>query len=153
MSWGVKYNVGSQQRRLTLGPVVDGSLKMRALASETLAKARLGTDVVAEKQAAAAKAAGEKTLGELVPVYIKAREAELREKSMREIRRYLSVTLKPLHHRPVAQIKRAEIMAVLDTMSGKPAADRCKAALSTFYGWAIVRESRHEPNLAAARAS
>ena len=47
-SYFVKYNVGSQQRRKTLGRVVKGNLKaMRLEASAILAKARLGTDVVA----------------------------------------------------------------------------------------------------------
>ena len=50
----VKYNVGTQQRRKTLGAVVRGNLKaMRLRASEILAQATLGTDVVAVAKAAA----------------------------------------------------------------------------------------------------
>jgi hypothetical protein len=53
-SYGVKYNVGAQQRRLSLGPVVPGVLaERRRTAADILARARLGQDVVGEKQAAA----------------------------------------------------------------------------------------------------
>ena len=48
-SYFVKYAVGAQQRRLTLGAVVRGNLKpMRLEASRILAKARLGQDVAVE---------------------------------------------------------------------------------------------------------
>ena len=51
-SYFVKYNVGAQQRRHTLGTVVAGNLKaMRLEASAILAKARLGEDVIAAKRA------------------------------------------------------------------------------------------------------
>jgi hypothetical protein len=47
----VKFNVGRQQRRKTLGAVVRGNLKdMRLEASRILAKARLGTDVVQARE-------------------------------------------------------------------------------------------------------
>src|SRR5262245_18995295 len=67
-SFFCKYNVGRQQRRITLGRVVRGNLKaMRLQASQILAKARLGVDTAAETRAAAAKRTA--TLGELVPQY------------------------------------------------------------------------------------
>src|SRR5436190_23309946 len=93
-SYFVKYNVGRQQRRKTLGKVVRGNLKaMRLEASGILAKARLGTDVVAVARAAAAKTTA--TLGDLVPRYLAAREAgddgfrKLRDRSLVEVTRYL----------------------------------------------------------------
>src|SRR5690242_11464139 len=55
-SYGVKYNLGPQQRRLTLGAVVPGVLaEMRRKASDILARARIGQDVTAVKRAAAGK--------------------------------------------------------------------------------------------------
>src|SRR6185295_13024175 len=84
-SYFVKFNVGTQQRRKTLGTVVKGNLEaMRLEASTILAKAHLGTDVVAVAKAAAAKSAVP-TLGELIPKYLKAREGELRDKSLGEV--------------------------------------------------------------------
>ena len=56
-SYGVKFNVGAQQRRLTLGAVVPGVLaEMRKQASDVLARARLGQDVVGAKLAAGRQA-------------------------------------------------------------------------------------------------
>src|SRR5690349_4188705 len=64
-SYFVKYNVGAQQRRQTLGTVAPGNLAtMRKQASAVLSKARLGQDVVAERRAAAGKRT--ETLGKLV---------------------------------------------------------------------------------------
>src|SRR5262245_47717404 len=50
----VKYNVDMQQRRKTLGPAVKGNPKdMCKEASKVLAKAPLGSDVIAEAKAGA----------------------------------------------------------------------------------------------------
>jgi hypothetical protein len=79
-SFFVKFNVGKQQRRKTLGRVVKGNTKaMRVEASTILAKAHLGIDVVADAKAAEAKAAATATFGELVPKYLEAYEDEVRE--------------------------------------------------------------------------
>src|SRR5262245_23701442 len=82
-SFFVKYNVGTQQRRKTLGNVAEGNLRdIRKEASRILAKAHLGTDVVGEAIAAAEKAAATATLGDLVPKYLKAYAGEVREKTL-----------------------------------------------------------------------
>src|SRR5262249_42394974 len=87
-SYGVKYNIGAQQRRLSLGPVEPGVLtERRRTAADILARARLGQDVVGEKQASAGREVV--TLGMLVPKYLKAREGELRPNSYVEAKRYL----------------------------------------------------------------
>jgi len=81
-------SIGKQQRRKTLGRVVKGNLdNMLNEASKVLAQARLGTDVVAEAMAAAKPVT---TLGNLVPIYLKAREDDMREKSLIEVTRYLA---------------------------------------------------------------
>lgn len=140
-SYFVKFNVGTQQRRKTLGRVVRGNLKaMRLEASGILAKAHLGTDVVAVARAAAAKNLA--TLGDLVPKYLEAREGELRPKSHFEITRYLERSWHPLHRLPIDLITRQNVVAVVDEMasdSGKVAADRARMALSGLFAWAIDR--------------
>ena len=137
-SYFVKYNVGRQQRRKSLGAVVRGNLKaMRLEASTILAKAHLGRDVVGEANAAAAKTTA--TLGALVPLYLKARQPELREKSYTEVERYLTKHWAPLHMTDICHLTRKDIVAVLDTMEAKVAADRARAALSGLFGWAIDR--------------
>jgi integrase len=142
-SFFVKYSVGAQQRRLTLGAVTKGNLKtMRNRASDVLARARLGQDVVGEKDAA--KAAATKaviTVGLLVPKYLKARAEgdgdfeKLRDKSLTEVTRYLTTTMKPLHPLAVDAVTRGHIEAVLNGIDAKVAADRARAALSTFFSW------------------
>jgi integrase len=143
----------TQQRRKTLGRAVKGNLDaMRKEASTILAKAHLGTDVVGEAIAAAEKAAATATLGELVPKYLKAREGELRENTLKETTRYLAQTWKPLHGRDIASITRKDIVAILDDMKGKVSADRARAALSGLFAWAIERghvEANATLNIAA----
>ena len=74
-------SIGRWQRRLTLGKVVRGHLRqMRLDASAVLAEARLGTDTVAVVRAAAVENTA--TLGELVPIYLEAREDELWPKAI-----------------------------------------------------------------------
>lgn len=140
-SYFVKFNVGRQQRRKTLGKVVRGNLKaMRLQASGILANARLGTDVVAVAKAAAAKSTA--TLGDVVPKYLAARENELRPKSHTEATRYLERAWQPLHALPIDAITRQNVVSIVDDLertSGKVAADRARTALSGLYGWAIDR--------------
>ncbi|AHB49355.1 integrase [Hyphomicrobium nitrativorans NL23] len=140
-SYFVKYNVGAQQRRKTLGRAVRGNLKaMRLEASGILAKAHLGTDVVAVAKAAAAKNTA--TLGDLVPKYLDAREADLRLKSHFEVKRYLERSWRSLHRHPIDAITRQNVVLIVDQLaeaSGKVAADRARMALSGLFGWAIDR--------------
>jgi len=134
-SHGVKYNVGAQQRRLTLGAVVPGVLaEMRKSASDVLARARLGQDVVGDRLAAAGRRTV--TLRELVPKYLTARESDLRPKSLVEARRYLERSWEPLHALPIDVITRQNVVDVVDDLehdSGKVAADRARVALSGLF--------------------
>src|SRR5262245_30706807 len=136
-SYFVKYNVGRQQRRKTLGKVVRGNLKaMRLEASQVLAKARLGTDVVAVARAAAARSTA--TLGEIVPRYLDARQGDLRPKSHSEAKRYLEQSWAPLHTVAIDGITRQSIVGVVDTLeraNGRVAADRARVALSGLFSW------------------
>jgi integrase len=140
-SYGVKFNVGAQQRRLTLGAVVPGVLaERRKMAADILARARMGQDVVGDKIALAGKHSI--TLGEVVPRYLAAREGELRPKSYTEARRYLERAWLPLHKHHIDAITRQNVVAIVDDLerdSGKVAADRARTALSALFGWAIDR--------------
>jgi len=152
-SYFVKFNVGPQQRRKTLGKVVRGNLKaMRLEASVILAKARLGVDTVAVARAAAVKTTV--TLGTLVPLYLAARAAgddgfrKLRDKSLLEVTRYLAGTKqtpaawKPLHGFPIDGIGHGDVQSVVDDLArsrGKVVADSARAALSSFFAWTIAK--------------
>ncbi len=140
-TYGVKYNIGAQQRRLSLGAVVDGNLReMRRRASTVLSKARLGEDVVAEKRAAAGRRTA--TLGELAARYLADRRPKLRPRYLAEIERQLEKDWRPLHRRDVADISRGDVLARMDEIAaaqGEIAADRARVALSGLFAWAIGR--------------
>jgi integrase len=152
-SYFVKFNVGPQQRRKTLGKVTKGNLKaMRLEASAILAKARLGTDVVAETKAAAGKVVV--TLGELIPKYLAVRERgdhgfkKLSDKWQSDVELYLAggkhtaPAFKELEKVAIGAITRDNVAAVIDGLAearGKFTADRARAALSGLYAWAIER--------------
>ena len=141
VSYFVKFNVGEQQRRLTLGAVVPGNLaEMRRKASNVLAKARLGQDAVAEKRTAAGKRTV--AIGPLITDYLADREPKLRPRYYCEIRRQLEKDWKPLHTRDVQGVSRSDVISVIDEIAlrqGEIAADRARVALSGFYGWVIER--------------
>ena len=97
-SYFVKFNVGMQQRRLTLGAVVLGNLaEMRRKASVVLSKARLGQEAVAEKRTAAGKRSG--SLSVLIEKYLKDRQHKLRPRYFTEVKRQLENDWKSLHAR------------------------------------------------------
>lgn len=140
-SYFVKYNVGSQQRKITLGAVVPGALAdMRKEASKVLAQARLGQDVAGEKKKAQAKRSV--TLGSLVEKYIQDRASELRPRTLEGFALHLRKHWASLHGLAVDAITRRDIVSAMDQIGevhGKVAADRAKATLSGFFAWALDR--------------
>ena len=146
----VKYSIGIQQRRKTLGPWVPGTLPaIRKEAAVVLAQARLGKDVVGEARKAQQEAAKAKTLGEPVPAYLKLRETgnefwkQMRPKSHAETTRYLEKSWKPLHDKPIKEITRQMVRDRRNEIvseSGSVSANRALAALSGLCGWAIEQE-------------
>jgi integrase len=141
VAYFVKYNIGPQQRRHTLGAVVRGNLRdMRLEASRILAKARLGIDAVAEKRAAAEKQIV--SLNDVVKRYLPDREPNLRTRYYAEIKRQLENDWKPLHKQPIDCLTRQSIVGVIDDIAaerGEVAADRARTALGGLFSWAIER--------------
>src|SRR5262245_1185084 len=150
-SYIVKYEVGTQQRRLALGKVIKGNLAdMRKQASLILSKARIGLDTVGEKRAAADAAARLEgtTLAKLVPAYLEAKKKQVRPRTgnpirpryYAEIKRQLEVDWKSLHSQPAETVTRQAVIDVIDGIAKRQAsvaADRARMALSGFYAWAI----------------
>jgi integrase len=151
--YGVKFSVAGKPRKVHLyDATIRGALaKARKEAGDVRAKARLGTDVVAEREAAKAAAEAEatrrvNTLGKVVETYLKARETELRPRSFIEVKRHIEKNLKTLHGRPIEDITRPEIVGVIDEIerdSGKGEADGARRALGTLFAWAIDRSIVH----------
>jgi integrase len=140
-SYGVKYNVGRQQRRLTLGAVVPGVLReMRKKASEVLARARIGQDVTAEKRESASKLS--MRLADGIAKYLEDREHKVRPRYFVEIKRQLERDWAPLHAQSVDAINRQVAAGRVDEIAarqGNVSADRARIALSGLYGWLIER--------------
>ncbi len=137
----VKYNVGKQQRRMSLGVATANRLEgARADAERILAKAKLGDDPQAAKKAHRAKVTT--SLGGLIERYLEARQDDMVPSYHQATSRYLRTDWKPLHRYGVDAIKRRDVVNTLDDIAkerGKVAADRARAALSGFFAWAIDR--------------
>jgi hypothetical protein len=138
-SWVVHYERNGVQRKLTLGNAalieVD---QARKTAKHQLAQVTLGGDPHQKK--AEERARAKVTLGSIVELYLRAREGELRERSLSENKRYLEEYFKSLHALPIHRIARRDVAAVLSklaTESGKVAASRARSTLSALFNWAI----------------
>jgi integrase len=112
---------------------------MRRKASDVLAKARLGQDIVGEKEAAAKKGA---SVGSLIERYLTARRSEVGNRHYSEISRYLEQYWQPLHAMVLEDVARKNIVLRVDEIAeehGKVAADRARTALSAFFSWTIEK--------------
>jgi integrase len=142
--WGVRYHIGGKTRQMTLYDAGEkGTLaKARSQAADVRAKARLGTDVLGDRQAQVAAAARTVTLGKLIELYIADRRESWRPSYRYEVERYLSKSWWGLADIPVEAVARKDIVKVVDEIaaaSGKVSADRARTALSGLYSWAIDR--------------
>ena len=146
-TYGVRYEVAGKQRQKHIREVISGVKGLAAArkeAADVRAKARLGTDVVAEVNAAKA-AAGDKgnTLGKLATQFLAARRADWRPRYYEDAERYLTKHWKPLHDTPIKVIRWQDVVRVLDDIAdkrGRFAADRALAAMSAFYSWALDKD-------------
>jgi hypothetical protein len=143
-SYFVKFNVGIQQRKKSLGPALPGNLAAkRKAADEILTRARLGQDVVAEARAARASSARQAaTFGKLLRPFLDDRKVVLRPASFSALARYLERYFSGVHDSPLNSIHRADVVAIIDEVAskhGKVAADRARAAIGRFFTWAIDR--------------
>jgi integrase len=136
----VQYGLGGRQRRMTIGSakLLDPA-KARATAKDLLAKVRLGQDPAAERAAARLRASDE-ALGVIAERFLARQERRVRPRTYTEIKRYLERHWKPLRSIPVTTIDRSLVSARLGKLAsehGPIAADRARAALSSFFAWAI----------------
>jgi integrase len=134
------------RRKLVLSPCTPGILSaMRRRAAEIIADAKRGHDPLVDKKnrREAAVRAREHSVGVLIEQYLLKRRTDLKPRTFREIDRHLRKHWAPLHDYGVRNLTRAELVKVIDGIamgSGRTAADRAKAALSTFLGWCLERE-------------
>jgi integrase len=136
----VQYALGGRQRRMTIGTakVLDAP-RARQTARNLLAKVRLGHDPAADRAEARVRASDE-LLGDVVGRFLARQERRLRPRSYVDAKRYLEQYAKPLHSIHLARISRATVAARLGKIAdehGAVSADRARAALSSFFAWAI----------------
>jgi len=145
--WFVKYSAKGVQRRMVLGPASWGNIDaMRDLAGTVRAKAKLGTDVMAEERKARAQPRA-KTMGEVVEPYLAARKHELRSRSLYIYTLYLNQHWAPLHRKALKDITRHDILPMLSEMArerGEVTSDRARSCLSSLMVWAIMEGYRDD---------
>jgi integrase len=140
-SYFVKYRLGAQQRKITLGHALPGILAdIRRQAAKVLAEVKLGQDVATRKKEAAAKKSA--TIGGLIEGYIAERQLRLKPRTMEGIVLHLRGHWAWLHGRAVEKLSRQDIIAGMDRIAddhGRTASDRAKTSLCGFFAWCLDR--------------
>jgi integrase len=139
-SWVYRYrDTYGKKRQIALGDVSAVSLDAaRKAAMEHAAKVTLGGNPSAERRSRRAAT----SLSDVVTLYLKYAEREQRPRSYVETERYLMKHAKSLHSQAADAITRVEIARLLEKVSadhGPIAANRCRAALSAMWTWALKR--------------
>ena len=136
----VQYALGGRQRRMTIGTakILDAT-KARHTARDLLARVRLGQDPAGDRAEARVRAT-DAPFGLLIRQFLQRQERRLRPRSYVETRRYLEQLWKPLHALHLTRMNRGIVAARLSKIAiehGAVSADRARAALSSFFAWAI----------------
>jgi integrase len=139
-SWIVQYRRAGATRRILLGSAeVVGAEAARVAAKKLLAKVALGEDPQAERIDRRGK--DKLSLRSVVDEYLAAKERDVRPRTFRELKRYLTGSFfKPLHAIPVDTVTRRDVAARLVAITrehGSIVAARARAALSTFFVWTM----------------
>jgi integrase len=139
--WIVQFRVGTQQRRESFDPRQISLEDARRIARQRFAQAHLGQDPAAGRAKAKAEAEAAKlTLKHVAARYLEARAPVLRPATVRGARWYLDVLWSPLHGRPIAGIRRADVatrLAEIVRDSGRTSAAQARRTLSALYAWSI----------------
>jgi integrase len=139
-SWVCQYRRGGATRRLLLGSAdVLGVEQAKAAAKKALAAVALGEDPQADKATRRQKDAH--NLRAVIEDYLAAKKGTVRQRTYREIVRYLTGShFRALHSMPVDTITRRDVAARLTRITaeiGPITAVRARGALSGFYVWAM----------------
>lgn len=138
-TWIVQYRVGKKQRRKTLGSV-DKIMAAKAyeVAELDLAGVTLGTDPQAKKNEARARAS--ETFETIATRFLRAKEGQVKQSSFDQIETHLTKHWATFNGRSIHDIARRDIATRLGEIAqerGPYAANRARATLSSFYGWAM----------------
>ena len=143
-AYGVDYYVNGTRRRMSLGPASKGALTAaRKRATEILAKARLGTDALQEREEIRER--GKAGFDVLTEQFLAEKKNRIAPRTYIEWKRHLTKHLRPLNGAPIDKIERRDLVEQIDRIaaqSGPVAADDCRTTLSVFFAWCIEREHR-----------
>jgi integrase len=133
----VQYRVGHQQRRQNLGDVRAVDLDAaRRVARRRLGSVALGHDPAAER--AEARRRARLTLGSFVERFLERKRATLRPGTFRAVQRHLRRRWAPLHDRPVHEVVRRDVAALLAEIQeqhGVNAAREARNVLGEMFAW------------------
>ncbi len=138
-TWLAQYRLGDKQRRLTLGTIetLDPD-EARKRARAALAQVSLGDDpAVAKVEKVKAQAV---TIRSTLPGFFAYAEPRQRPSHFDGTKRYMEQHWGPLLDLPLKAIDRARVAARLVEIakaSGPYAGNRARAALSSYFSWAI----------------
>jgi integrase len=143
-SWIVQFrDAQGKSRRHTIGDLRIVPITMaEQRASELLANAKLGKDLLSEERAAKnrRKADAVKSVGAMVAAYLAEPEVG-RRRSFAEVKRYLELHWNPVHGESAEAVTRHELTPLLRRIAaerGEVAANRARSALSGMFTHAIV---------------
>jgi integrase len=126
----LKYRVGGKQRFVTIGrhgsPWTPETARREA--QRLLGAVASGADPAAPSET--------ETLEAVMEAYLRQSISWQRPNSHMQIARYLRQHWAPLHRKPINEVQRKDIAAVLRTLSGQTAVC-ARMALSTMFNWAI----------------
>ena len=139
-SWSLRYRIGRRQRRLTLGR--DRVLTLgeaRKAATHALKLVSKGVNPATVKR----ETRESDTVADFATTYI-AKYAQKMKKSWKTNPRYLTHEILPLwKHRPMKEITRRDVRALLEGVATRPApvvANRVRSLLSKLFNVAIQRD-------------
>jgi integrase len=143
-TWVFQYRIGDKQRRMTLGSAAVLSVQeARRRATQLYANAKLGMDPAQHKEEA--KALAGETVKAKLPLFLarqqeRVRDGYLRQSSYVEIARHLLVHGKRLHPKPLADVTRRDVAALLSSLTEKlsgATVNRVQTTLSGFFVWCM----------------
>jgi integrase len=142
-SYAVRYRFGGRSRKLTLGAGLDLAAA-RKLAADALYQVSQGRDPGSLKQAQkdAAKAAAADTLAAVAEEYFK-REGSKRRNAAAQQSILTRLVLPTLGKRPIGEIRRKDIMRLLDRIAdenGAAQSDATLALIRVIMNWFALRD-------------
>jgi integrase len=140
-TWITQFRIKGRSTTLTIGRFEKMSAgTARDLAKKKLAQAELGINPGEEKKAARDHAA--ETFEVIGARFLRFKEGDVKPSSYAQIKLHMTEHWAPFNRRSVHDIARRDIAGGLDEIAeerGAIAANRARATLSSFFGWAMSK--------------